>query len=82
MTIVTLSLKDEIIERAAEAAKAEGISLEKMLARLLEDAFDGDVYELDEEEERAVSEGIADMRAGRWISHEEMMRALQEQRGR
>lgn len=79
---MTLSLKDEIIERAAEAAKAEGISLEKMLARLLEDAFDGDVYELDEEEERAVSEGIADMRAGRWISHEEMMRALQEQRGR
>lgn len=81
MTSVTLNLQDDLLERAAQAAKEEGISLEKMLARLVEDALDEE-YELDAEEEAAVAEGIADMKAGRWVSHEEMMRMLKEQRGR
>jgi predicted transcriptional regulator len=81
MTSVTLNLQDDLLERAAKAAKEEGISLEKMLARLVEDALEEE-YELDAEEEAAVAEGIADMKAGRWVSHEEMMRMLKEQRGR
>jgi predicted transcriptional regulator len=81
MTSVTLNLKEEVVERIAKAAKDEGISLETMLARLVEGALD-EAYGLDDEEAEAVAEGIADMNAGRWVSHDEMMRALKEQRGR
>ncbi|MBI1948386.1 MAG: hypothetical protein HYS27_22045 [Deltaproteobacteria bacterium] len=81
MTSVTLNLKDDLLERAMKAAKEEGISLDKMLARLVEEAL-GEDYELDAEEETAIAEGIADMKAGRLIAHDEMMRQLREQRGR
>lgn len=81
MTSVTLNLNDDLLERAMKAANEEGISLDEMLARLVEDAL-GENYELDAEEEAAIAEGIADMKAGRIISHDEMMRQLREQRGR
>jgi predicted transcriptional regulator len=62
-------LDDEIMERAKTA-------------HIVKDALDADVYELDDEEAAAVAEGIADMKAGQWISHDEMMKKLKEQRGR
>lgn len=84
MTSVTLNLNDELVERAKKVAKEAGVPLEKMLARIVEDALDEDqeAYELDEEEAAAVAEGLADMKAGRWISHEEMTRLRKAQRER
>jgi predicted transcriptional regulator len=79
MTSVTLNLTEEILERAKKAAEQEGIPLEKVLVRVVEDAFeDDDVYELNDEEARAIAEGIADEKAGRWTSHEEMMKKLSQ----
>ena len=77
MTSVTLNLNDKLVELAKKAASDEGISLEQMLARVVEDAL-SDNYELDDDEAAAVAEGIADMKAGRSVSHEEMMRVLRE----
>jgi predicted transcriptional regulator len=81
MTSVTLHLNDDLVERAKEAAKNEGISLEKKLALLVEEAMTSP-YELDDDEAAAVAEGLADDKAGRMISHDEMMRRLDAQRGR
>ena len=81
MTSVTLQLNDELFERAKEAAKHEGIPLEQMLARLVEDAMEAP-YELDEAEAAAIAEGLADEKAGRMIGHDEMMRLSDAQRGR
>lgn len=77
MTSVTLNLTDDLLERAMKAAKEEGISLDKMLARLVEDGL-GEDYEPDAEEGAAIAEGIADLKAGRFVSHDEMMRLLKE----
>lgn len=81
MTSVTLQLDDEILARAKAAAENEGISLEMMLARFVEDAMEAH-HEVDDEEAAAIEEGLADEKAGRVISHDEMMRRLDAQRGR
>lgn len=81
MTSVTLNLKDDLLERATKAAKEEGVSLEGMLARLVEDGL-AEEYQLDADEEAAIAEGSADMKNGRWVSHDDMVRKLKDQRGR
>lgn len=82
MTSITLQLSDELVERAAKAAKAEGVTLERMLALLVEDALSSDEpYDLDDVEREAIEEGISDMKAGRWISEADLMRSLKAPQG-
>ena len=82
MTSLTLHLPDELVERVANAAKDQGVSLETMILQLVQGSLDDDAYGLDEEEDLAIEEGIADMKARRWITHEQMMQELRAQRER
>lgn len=81
MVTMNLGLDQEALEKLKAMAEKSGKRVDELVTELVLGTL-GDEYDLDEEEERAVAEGIADMNAGRFVSHGEMMRMLKEQRGR
>lgn len=81
MVTMNLALDEEALQKLKERAAQNGKRVEELVTELVLGTLDEE-YELDDEESRAVAEGTADAKAGRWVSHDEMMRQLREQRGR
>jgi predicted transcriptional regulator len=80
MTAITIELTPKSISRLQEEATARNMSLDRLvtdwLDERLEDNAKFDMMPLSPEEIAGIERGLADVKAGRVISHEQMLADL------